>query len=391
MKRVYVWTLPTRLFHWLFVSLILGAWISSLEDRWLTLHAAMGSAIAALLLFRIVWGVMGPKYSRFDDFNLRPDALQEYFLSLFNPTRRYVGHNPAASYVMIAMFSTVALAIISGVLAYGIEENRGLLAFLHAGQFQNMEWFEEIHEFFVNLLWVLIAAHVMGVLSDRLLHKSDRTLPSIIDGHKNIEGESAVLSLPQKLVAIIGIGGTIALLIYTLSVPNNPLIAGYNQKIDYVKSNPVFVNECGSCHTLYPPTLLPRESWTKLMENLSDHFGDDASLDPADHTTILAYLLEHSAESSNQEMSVKMMKSLENRDMIAITQTPFWKHTHKGIPVEVFKSADVKSRANCKACHSDVEQGRIEDNAIMRKGGKDEVVYTLVSGYVPRIDCFLCR
>ncbi len=43
MKRVYVWTLPTRLFHWLFVALILGAWVSTNEDRWLSIHVALGS------------------------------------------------------------------------------------------------------------------------------------------------------------------------------------------------------------------------------------------------------------------------------------------------------------------------------------------------------------
>ena len=48
MKRVYVWTLPTRLFHWLFVALILGAWISTNEDRWLSIHVALGSALAGL-------------------------------------------------------------------------------------------------------------------------------------------------------------------------------------------------------------------------------------------------------------------------------------------------------------------------------------------------------
>ncbi|WP_295051431.1 cytochrome b/b6 domain-containing protein [Sulfuricurvum sp.] len=364
MKRVYVWTLPTRVFHGLFVALILGAWIASLEDRWLSLHVAIGSAVGVLVVFRIVWGIIGPKYSRFSDLALRTDALKEYLLNLLSPTRRYAGHNPAASFVMVAMLVTVVFAVISGMLAYGITENRGVLAFLHTGLSHNMEWFEEIHEFFVNLLWILIAAHVGGVLVDRFLHKDDRTLNSIIDGHKNMEGESALLSWSQKIVALIGIGGTIAVLIYTLSVPNNPLIAGYNQKIDYKQENPVFVNECGSCHTLYPPTLLPKESWSKLMGNLSNHFGDDASLDSADHQTVLDYLIKHSAQSSSQEMSLKMMQSIENRDMIAMTQTPFWKKRHKNIPDDVFKSAHVKSRANCKACHGDVEQGTIEDNAI---------------------------
>jgi len=364
MKRLYVWTLPTRLFHWLFVVGIVAAWISSEEDRWLNTHAAIGSAIGVLVLFRIVWGIMGPKYSRFGDFNLSLVALREYLLSLLNPSRHYIGHNPAASYVMVAMLITVVLATFSGMLAYGIAENRGVLAFLHSGLFRDMEVFEEIHEFFVNLLWILIAAHVGGVLVDRLLHKEDRTLNSIIDGHKNMEGESAVLSWYQKIVALIGIGGAIALLIYAINTPNNPIVAGYNQKVDYAKINPVFVNECGSCHTLYPPTLLSKEGWSVLMGDLSNHFGDDASLDPADEQSIREYLLAHSVETSTQEMSFKMAQSLEKRDMIAITQTPFWKKRHRHISEEIFKSDKVKSRANCKACHSDVEQGTIEDSAI---------------------------
>lgn len=364
MKRVYVWTLPTRLFHWLFVAFIIAAWISADEDRWLSVHVALGSALAGLLIFRLSWGIMGPKYSRFSDFNFKISELKEYLAGIFHPSRVYIGHNPAASYIMITMFITVGLAIISGFLAYGIQENRGILAFLHTEAFREMDLFKEVHEFFVNILWILIVAHVGGVLVDRLLHTEDRTLISIFDGHKNMQGDNATLSLLQKIVAVIGIGGSIGMLIYALSIPNNVLIASYTPKINYEKEHPLFVNECASCHTLYPPSLLPKQSWVKLMGDLSNHFGDDASLELADNRSILEYLLEHSAESSKQEMSVKMMQTLQNRDIIAITQTPFWKRTHRHVPSEAFQGDLVKSRANCKACHSDVEQGLIEDNAI---------------------------
>ncbi|MDD5211453.1 MAG: cytochrome b/b6 domain-containing protein [Sulfuricurvum sp.] len=364
MKRVYVWTLPTRLFHWLFVAFIVATWISADEDRWLSIHVALGSTLAGLLIFRLLWGIMGPKYSKFSDFNFKISELKEYLAGIFHPSRVYVGHNPAASYIMIAMFITVGLAIISGFLAYGIQENRGILAFLHTEAFRQMDLFKEIHEFFVNALLVLIAVHVGGVLVDRYLHSSEATLTSIFDGYKNMEGDNVTLSLVQKIMAAIGIGGSIGILIYVLSIPNNLLIASHTPKINYEKEHPLFVNECASCHTLYPPSLLPQQSWVKLMEDLSNHFGDDASLESADHRSILEYLLEHSAEGSRQEMSVKMMQTLQNRDIIAITQTQFWKQTHRHVPVEVFQSDLVKSRANCKACHSDVEQGVIEDNAI---------------------------
>ncbi|MDQ1299028.1 MAG: hypothetical protein QG558_1567 [Campylobacterota bacterium] len=364
MKRVYVWTVPTRLFHWLFVAFILAAWISADEERWLSIHVAFGSALAGLLIFRFVWGMVGPKYSRFSDFNFKISELKEYLVGILHPSRVYVGHNPAASYVMIAMLLTAGLAIVSGFLAYGIQENRGILAFLHTEAFREMDIFKEIHELLVNALWVFIAAHVVGVIMDRFLHSSEATLTSILNGYKNKEGDNAALSLLQKIVAVVGIGGSIGILLYAFSIPNNPLILSHTPKVDYKKEHPLLANECASCHTLYPPTLLPRQSWVKLMGDLSNHFGDDASLEPADHRAILAYLLEHSAEGSKQEMSVKMMQTLENRDIIAITQTPFWKRTHRHIPVEAFQSDLVKSRANCKACHSDVEQGVIEDNAI---------------------------
>lgn len=364
MKRVYVWTLPSRLFHWLFVSLIVGGWISSLEARWLSYHAAIGSAAAVLLLFRLVWGVMGPKYSRFGDFEFRFDAVKSYLQSLLWRPHSYIGHNPAASYVMVGILLSVALAVVSGMAVYGIQENRGVLAVFHAGWFRDMELFAQIHEGVVNLLWVLIALHVVGVLADRCFHVRERTFLSMIDGYKGVDGENALLSQGQKTVAFIGIGGSAVVLIYAIAVPGNPLVAAHTQTVHYEKTNPVFANECGSCHTLYPPELLPKRSWTKLMGGLENHFGDDASLDPADHALISAYLQEHSAETSTQEMSVKIRQSVQNRDIIAITETPFWKRTHRDISAAVFESGRVKSRANCKACHGDVEQGRIEDDAI---------------------------
>ncbi len=364
MKKVYVWSLPTRIFHLLFVGSILGAWVASFEDRWLGVHAAIGTAAGVLLLFRLAWGRFGPKYSRFGDFEWSTKALRDYLLNLFRPSRHYIGHNPAASYVMAALLLVAALAVISGMLAFGIQENRGLLAFLHVTQFEDMEWFEELHEACVTLLWLLIGAHVGGVVTDRLLHAHDRTLNSMLDGYKNIEGESVVLTWTQKGIAFLGIGAAVATLVYALATPENPLVASYNQKVNYPDEHPLFAKECGSCHTLYPPTLLPRRSWELLMADLENHFGDDASLEETERLSILEYLTTHSAETSQQEMSFKMLQSIGNNAIIAMTQTPFWKRRHHDIPDDVFARASIKSRANCKACHGDVEQGTIEDSAI---------------------------
>lgn len=113
-----------------------------------------------------------------------------------------------------------------------------------------------------------------------------------------------------------------------------------------------------------PPQALPKHSWVSLMNDLENHFGDDASLSEEDHQNILDFLLTNSAETSPKEYSVKILDSIGNNDIIAISQTDFWKNEHKRIPQTVFKHMQVKSKANCKACHSDIEKGLIEDDKI---------------------------
>lgn len=365
MNTVYVWSLPTRLFHWLLVLFVVTAYLTAEEDNLLTWHAAVGVSAGVLLLYRILWGFVGPAYSRFRDFDLRISSLKTYLLTLFKrDAAAYVGHNPAAGFAMVGILAVTLLLVLTGLLAYGIQENRGLFAFLHSGFFREMELFKELHEALGTLLYLLIGAHVAGVLFDRLRHPAHGTLGSIVNGYKHLEGRSVRLTFWQTLLSVIGIGGSLLALLYILIVRDNPVTASHQAAVDYEKVHPLFVNECASCHTLYPPSLLPERAWSSMMATLENHFGDDASLDPADAQSILDYLTANAAEHSTAEASVKLLKSLPNQDIIAITQTPFWKRTHRAIEARVFESETVKSRANCKACHGDVERGLLEDTAI---------------------------
>jgi len=262
---------------------------------------------------------------------------------------------------MAGILVVLGLLILSGFLTYGIQENRGVLAFLHGTWFREMKVFEEIHEFFGSLLWVLIGLHVSGVVLDRLLHGKEKTLTSMVDGYKVMEGESVRLRWYQSILAWLGIMGSVAVLVYALGVKDNVLTASHNTPVDFQKENGLFVSECGACHTLYPPSLLPVRSWEAVMAHLEEHFGDDASLSPQDNATILSYLKRGADEHATHEASMKILDSMENNVIIAITQTPFWERTHKEIETWVFEGERIKSKANCKACHSDVEKGLLED------------------------------
>ena len=130
MTKSYVWPLVNRAAHILLILFFTFCYILGDFDKYLSYHAAFGLAIGILLIFRIFWGFIGPKYSRFKDFNFNFDDLKEYLLNPFTKIKEYIGHNPASSYALILMIILAFLTIITGMLAYGAEENRGVFAFL---------------------------------------------------------------------------------------------------------------------------------------------------------------------------------------------------------------------------------------------------------------------
>ncbi len=365
--KTYVWTLPTRIFHWMLVLFVSIMFVTSEEENLLRVHAAFGYGVGVLVSFRIVWGIIGPKYSKFSDFPLKAREIVEFLTDIFSGKKVYVGHNPAASLVMLSIVAVLFFAAFSGVLTYGIQEGRGILAFLHSDYFKKMEVFEEIHEFFASLLLFLIFVHIAGVVTDSLLHGKNGALKSIFNGYKNVEGESVKLNAFQKAVAVIFLTAAVSVPIIALSY-STPLTKSVYKPKDYEKRSSFFVEECGSCHTLYPPFLLPKRSWKKLMAGLEDHFGDDASLDKDVKDSIENFLLSNAAETSDKEAAFYILKSLKGKEEIAVTKTPYWKRKHKNIDEKIFLSKKVKSKANCKACHKGVEKGMIEDREISFPG-----------------------
>ncbi len=86
-----------------------------------------------------------------------------------------------------------------------------------------------------------------------------------------------------------------------------------------------------------PPNLLPKKSWEVLMADLENHFGDDASLDEVDTKNILDFLLKYSAETSTMQASFNFLNSIANKDIIAMSQTVYWKEKHKEIPKKLYE------------------------------------------------------
>lgn len=366
MKKILVWGLYTRASHGLLAVMILAVFLTPEVKRLLTLHVALGYTIGLLFLFRILWGFMDVKYSKFKDFNFSLSDLRAYMLSIFGNKKEYVGHNPASSYAIVAMMILTFLAVISGALTYGVKEGMGVFSFMNHTLFRDMKLFKEVHEFFSNALMAVIFAHIAGVLLDKVLHKS-RALESMIDGYKLSNEEELKLTLAQKMYSVVALGLSLFVLVYMLLSPNSLFIADGNVKMDYAKENPAFYKECISCHTLYPPFLLPQKSWVSMMGSLENHFGDDASLDEKTTESIKAFLVKNSAEFSTKEASVRILGSLEKETTyLAITETSYWKNRHKKIDKTYYAQADIGKPSNCKACHATIENGLLNNRDIKR-------------------------
>ena len=136
---------------------------------------------------------------------------------------------------------------------------------------------------------------------------------------------------------------------------------------DTARKNPTYIEECGACHMVYPPRLLPANSWRKMMAGLDDHFGENAELDSETTQLIERYLVK-STDSSKQKYR-KLFRNLGSRTPLRITELPYFIRKHDEIPAKFLVDNDkLSSFSQCSACHKYAEKGEFEDDDISIPG-----------------------
>jgi len=130
-------------------------------------------------------------------------------------------------------------------------------------------------------------------------------------------------------------------------------------------NNPTYEEECGACHFVYQPELLPSVSWVKILENLDDHFGETVELDDDSKKVITTYLKSNSAEYSSAKRAVKIMRSLRDQVPLKITDIPYIIEKHHEISQNILKRESIGSLSNCPACHTTAEDGIYEDDNVI--------------------------
>ncbi|MGC9368248.1 MAG: cytochrome b/b6 domain-containing protein [Paracoccaceae bacterium] len=193
---IRVWDPLLRVFHWGLVLAFAIAWLSAEEIQ--PVHELAGYVVAGLIAFRLIWGLVGPHYARFAQFLRGPRAVRAYLGDVMRGREaRFIGHNPAGAAMVVALLVTLSGTAFTGWL---MEEpqRQAMLPDLPAivapayadsdederGEYGEAEGpLKEVHEVLANLMLLLIALHVGGVVLASMRHHE--SLPrAMITGDK---------------------------------------------------------------------------------------------------------------------------------------------------------------------------------------------------------------
>ena len=119
-----------------------------------------------------------------------------------------------------------------------------------------------------------------------------------------------------------------------------------------VISDKTVLTECTDCHMAFPPETLPKAVWTKIIGDLGNHFGEDASLDGATAAKILAYHVKNASDVSTVRAATKWRTSSA---VTRIIDAPRFIKKHKQCPDAVWQHAKIGSKSNCVACHQTMQ------------------------------------
>lgn len=182
-RRVLVWDLPTRIFHWLLVLLVTISFVTGkLGGTAMQYHEWSGVTILVLVLFRVLWGFWGGIPSRFATFMRGPRKVFGYARSLLGKGHEpYLGHNPMGAWSIVAMLAALAIQAGTGLFANDDILTEGPL--FHLVSKDTSDWLTRIHLINQNILVGLVLLHIGAVVFYLVVKRENLILP-MVTGHK---------------------------------------------------------------------------------------------------------------------------------------------------------------------------------------------------------------
>lgn len=213
LHRVRVWDLPTRVFHWVLALTVVGSVVSAkIGGNAMAWHFRFGYLVLALLAFRLIWGWLGGRWSRFASFLYSPGTVLRYLRGQSRADEHHeVGHSPIASLSVFALLGFLALQVATGLVADDEIASVGPLnRFVSSSAAdQATHWHKNYGQW---VLLTLVALHVLAVLYYLLARRKNLLRPMIVGDKALPPGtpaatDNAMTRLLALVLAALCLGG----------------------------------------------------------------------------------------------------------------------------------------------------------------------------------------
>lgn len=179
--RVRVWDLPTRLFHWVLAACVIGSVVSAkIGGNAMVWHFRLGYVVFTLLAFRLLWGMVGGRWSRFRSFVYAPATLLRYLRGGSRAEEHHeVGHSPLGALSVFALLVILAAQVGSGLFADDEISNTGpLIKFVSGATSSTLTaWHKTFGQW---TILALVALHVAAIAMYRLRRGRDLVRPMLV-------------------------------------------------------------------------------------------------------------------------------------------------------------------------------------------------------------------
>ncbi len=195
---IKVWDAPTRLFHWAIVVFVFTSWLTA-HEGWLDWHVWSGYSIFALLLFRLMWGIVGSDTSRFSRFLGSPIAAFRH-LARFHRREpdNEIGHNVAGGWMVLVMLAALAVQVGTGLCANDQVSTQGPFAD-SVGQDWS-DWLTHVHVVTFKAIEALVVLHVCAVLAYGVIRRHNLVAP-MLTGRKRLTAAASVPRIASPVLA----------------------------------------------------------------------------------------------------------------------------------------------------------------------------------------------
>ncbi len=185
-SSVRVWDLPTRLFHWTLAAAVSGSLISAkIGGDAIVWHFRFGYVVFALLIFRILWGLVGGRWSRFASFIYAPSTVLRYLRGRSQADEHVdVGHSPLGSFSVFALLTVLIAQVATGLVADDEIATVGPLNRLVSSDLalSATSWHKSFGQWGV---FALVGLHIAAIVYYVLIKKRILILP-MINGDKTL-------------------------------------------------------------------------------------------------------------------------------------------------------------------------------------------------------------